>query len=364
MGLADETGHCIWTLHTDAEATLRRMGERGDIIRTMQRAMTGLKRDFVLLDGASAHTPVVGRIGDKGLADELYDRGYLIVDGVDGRAHYVPLAAGADFEALPIGGIVETRVATERTADRTIAGLATDGIYRTDHHLAVERAKATPEHDPDSFVAAHVRRLEALRRAGIVERVEDGVWRVPADVVERGKAYDARRLGGVDVELRSHLPIDRQTRAIGATWLDCQRFSDLSGLGQSGFGAEVRDAMRNREDYLVDQGLAERQGQRIVFARNLLATLRSREIEAAAKTIAGETGLQHHVVQDGERVSGVYRRSVMLASGRFAMLDNGLGFSLVPWRPVLEKHLGQSVAGIARDNSVSWMFGRNKGIGI
>ncbi len=364
MGLADETGHCIWMLHADAEATLRRMGERGDIIRTMQRAMTGLKRDFVVLDGATAHTPVVGRIVDKGLADELYDRGYLIVDGVDGRAHYVPLAVNTDFEALPIGGIVETRAATERTADRTIAGLAKDGIYRTDHHIAVERAKATPEHDPDSFVAAHVRRLEALRRAGLVERVEDGVWRIPADLAERGKAYDARRLGGVDVELRSHLPIDRQTRAVGATWLDRQRFGDLSGLGQSGFGAEVRDAMRNREDYLVDQGLAERRGQRIVFARNLLATLRSREIEAVAKKIAGETGLQYHAVQDGERVSGVYRRSVMLASGRFAMLDDGMGFSLVPWRPVLEKHLGQSVAGIARGNSVSWTFGRQRGMGV
>jgi len=364
MGLAEETGNCIWTLHADAEAILRRMSERGDIIRTMQRAMTGLKRDFVVLDGATAHTPVVGRIVDKGLADELYDRGYLIVDGVDGRAHYVLLAAGTDFDALPIGGIVETRAATERTADRTIAGLATDGIYRTDHHLAVERAKAAPEHDPDSFVAAHVRRLEALRRAGIVERVEDGVWRVPTDLPERGKAYDARRLGGVDVELRSHLPIDRQTRAIGATWLDRKRFGDLSGLGQSGFGAEVRDAMRNREDYLVDQGLAQRRGQRIVFARNLLATLRGREIDAVAKKIAGETGLQHHVVQDGERISGIYRRSVMLASGRFAMLDGGLGFSLVPWRPVLEKHLGQSVAGIARGNSVSWMFGRQRGMGV
>ena len=68
--------------------------------------------------------------------------------------------------------------------------------------------------------------------------------------------------------------------------------------------------------------------------------------------------------QDGERVSGVYRRSVMLASGRFAMLDDGMGFSLVPWRPVLEKHLGQSVAGIARGNSVSWTFGRQRGMGV
>lgn len=364
MGLADHTGNCVWTLHDDAEATLRRMSERGDIIRTMQRAMSGVKRELVVLDGASSPTPIVGRIVDKGLADELYDRGYLIVDGIDGRAHYVPLAAGADLEGLPIGGIVETRTATERTVDRTVVGLAVDGIYRTDHHLRVERAAAKPEHDPESFVAAHVRRLEALRRAGIAERIEDGVWRVPDDLAERGKAYDAKRLGGVDVELRSHLPIDRQARAIGATWLDRQRFGDLSGLAQTGFGAEVRDAVRDREDHLVDQGLAKRHGHRVYFARNLLATLRSREIEAAAKKIAGETGLRHRAIQDGERIGGVYRRSIMLASGRFAMLDDGMGFSLVPWRPVLEKHLGQTVAGVARGNSVSWEFGRKRGLGL
>jgi len=38
----------------------------------------------------------------------------------------------------------------------------------------------------------HVRRLEALRRAGIVERVADGCWKVPADLVEKGRAYEAQ----------------------------------------------------------------------------------------------------------------------------------------------------------------------------
>lgn len=57
-----------------------------------------------------------------------------------------------------------------------------------------------------------------------------------------------------------------------------------------------------------------------------------------------------------------HRRSAMLASGRFAMFDDGMGFSLVPWRPVLEKHLSQSVAGVTLGNSVSWMFGRQRGM--
>ena len=364
MGLADRTGSCVWALHDDAETALRGMGERDDIIRTMQRVMSGEKRELVVLDAMSSQTPVIGRIVDKGLADELYDRAYLVVDGIDGRAHYVPLSVSADLEALPIGGIVQTRAAVERGADRTIASLAVDGVYRTDHHLAVERAEAKPGYDPESFVAAHVRRLEALRRVGIVDRMDEGVWRVPANLAERGKAHDARGLGGVDVELRSHLPLDRQTRAIGATWLDRQRLGDTALLAQTGFGASVRDAMRERENFLVDQGLAERRGQRVLLARNLLATLRDREVETAARKIVEETGLHHRAVRDGEHVSGIYRHSIMLASGRFAMLDDGVGFNLVPWRPVLEKRLGQTIGGVVRGDSVSWEFGRHKGLGI
>ena len=55
---------------------------------------------------------------------------------------------------------------------------------------------------------------------------------------------------------------------------------------------------------------------------------------------SAQTGLVHRAVTEGERVSGVYRRNVLLASDRFAMLDDGTGFSLVPWKPVIEQRLG------------------------
>jgi hypothetical protein len=88
-------------------------------------------------------------------------------------------------------------------------------------------------------VAAHIRRLEALRRAGIVERVAEGLWKVPDDLAERGRQYDAQRLGGVAVELKSHLPIERQARVIGATWLDQQLIGGGKGLGDLGFGGDA-----------------------------------------------------------------------------------------------------------------------------
>lgn len=67
---------------------------------------------------------------------------------------------------------------------------------------------------------------------------------------------------------------------------------------------------------------------------------------------------------DGQRVAGIYRRSVMLASGRYAMLDDGLGFSLVPWKPVIEQRLGQQLAATVRSSGVSWELGRQRGISI
>jgi hypothetical protein len=47
------------------------------------------------------------------------------------------------------------------------------------------------------------------------------------------------------------------------------------------------------------------------------------------------------------------------------MIDNGLGFSLVPWNNVLEKRLGQTVSGIPTPGGgFNWSFGRNLGLGL
>lgn len=93
-------------------------------------------------------------------------------------------------------------------------------------------------------------------------------------------------------------------------------------------------------------------------------TLRNRELAQAAKDIAAETGQEHRPVSDGQRISGIYRRSVMLASGCHAMLDDGVGFSLVPWRPVIELRLGQQLAVMTRDGGISWDIGRKRGPAI
>ena len=123
--------------------------------------------------------------------------------------------------------------------------------------------------------------------------------------------------------------------------------------------------MDRRVDHLVEDGLARRQGQRIVFARDLINTLRRRDLDEAASKLSAETGLAHRPSAEGEHVSGVYRQRVTLSSGRFAMIDDGMGFQLVPWRPALEQQLGRQVGGVmAPGGNVDWSFGRKRGLGI
>lgn len=160
----------------------------------MQRAMSGQPRELAVFEPGEDGRTVIGRVAAKGLADELRDRGFLVIDGVDGKAHYVALNARDELANYPTGAVVEVKGSADvRAADKNIAALASDGLYRADHHTAIEQGRATPGRDPQEVVAAHVRRLEALRRAGIVERVVEGLWKVPDDLAERGRQYDAQR---------------------------------------------------------------------------------------------------------------------------------------------------------------------------
>ena len=149
--------------------------------------------------------------------------------------------------------------------------------------------------------------------------------------------------------------------ALLAQCRDQQLIGDGKGLGDLGFGREVKDALQQRADFLAEQGLVEKRGQRMILARNLLATLRNRELVKTAQEIASATGLEHRPVADGKRLAGIYWRSLMLASGRYAMLDDGIGFSLVPWKPVIEQRLGQQIAATMRGGGASWEIGRQRG---
>jgi type IV secretory pathway VirD2 relaxase len=299
MGLATSAGSGEWLVGLDAERHLRDLGMRGDIIKTMHRAFAerGQDRgiaDFVI-DG-EAGAPIIGRLVDKGLHDELTGEAYAVIDGTDGRVHHVRFRGLEAFDdAPPVGGIVEVRRFGGPVEPRPTLVLAT----------------------------------------------------------------------------RSDLDLRAQIAAPGATWLDHRLVErDKLPLSMGGFGREARDAMQARAEHLIEDGLARRQGQRIILQRDLLDTLRRRELDAAGRTLSAATGLPHVMAAAGEPVSGVYRHRLALSSGRFAVIEGlgpngGPGFQLVPWSREIDRELGRHVAGVARDGGgVEWSLGRKRGLGL
>jgi hypothetical protein len=187
----------------------------------------------------------------------------------------------------------------------------------------------------------------------------------PGAIVEARTYDDAQGRKHLTLAMRSDLSIEAQVTAQGATWLDKQLIASGSEISSTEFGIAVQDAMERRIDFLEGEGLARRQGQRVILARDLLNTLRQRDVDAAASRLSVETGLPHRSSSEGEYVAGIYRQRLVLASGRFAVIDDGMGFQLVPWRPALDRYLGREVSGIAtRGGRVTWSFERNIDLGI
>ena len=292
MGLATAAGPGQWMVSLDAKRSLRDLGMRSDMIKTMHRAFKERGQDRGIADYAidsdTVSSPIIGRLVDKGLHDELVGEAYAVIDGTDGRAHYVRFKGIEAFaHAPPIGGIVEVR---------RFGG---------------------PDDPRPTLVLAN----------------------------------------------RSDIDLDQQVTAPGATWLDHRLVQrELMPLAMGGFGREARDALAARVEHLAAEGLARRQGQRIILQRDLLATLRRRELDTAGAKMSTETGLPYVPAAVGEHVAGTYRQRLTLTSGRFAMIDNGLGFALVPWTSTLESHFGRHVSGVAKDGGgIEWGFGRKRG---
>jgi len=378
MGLATEIETGRWIVSLKAEPILRELGERGDIIKTMHRALerNGLAGDRhssrYVLHREKISERIVGRVLDKGLgSDEIGERVRLVIDGVDGRVHHVELDASR-AEEVGRGMIVAAGSAPSgpRAADRNIMDIAdAQGIYRPSVHL--ERARAGIDRiggDPEAFVRSHVRRLEALRRAGQVERIDADQWLVPPDLPERGHAYDLARDGAnVRLSILSPTGLNAQIGDDGATWLDRELVSrQRIVLADEGVGREVKTALEKRKQMLVNMGhVTDLGGGHVRAPKDLIQRLEAADIERAGKALATERGRTWQPVVPGNYVTGQLIGSTQLSSGRFAMIDDGLGFSLVPWRSALEQHVGRHISGtVMPGGGVDWTFARLRGLGL
>ena len=293
LGLADQFAPSQWIISDNTEATLRELGERGDIIKRLHRSLSnaGLERGSSqwVMAGEAHNQPIIGRLMERGLDDELKGTAYAVIDGIDGQTHHV--------------------------------------------------------------------RLPSLENAG-----DSG----PGSIVELHRTKTIR--GEIRASLRvcSDLALTDQIGATGATWID--RLAVMGGtkdLAHTGFGQDVRQAIEARGNYLGAEGLTERDGERYRYARDLLKTLKAREWVTAVKTITQDTKLSYIETPMGTPVNGVLKRRLDLASGRFAVLEDSMGFRLVPWSNSLDTKIGQPLSGFSRDNGrIDWSVGLRRGLDI
>lgn len=289
LGLADEIEPGRWRIGDNAEQTLRSLELRGDIIKSMHHSMSHhWRRDLAQLptDQAVPGLSVTGRLIHHEPSGDLPGGAHVVIEGVDGRRHGLPVTNVVGADELSAGAIVR-----------------------------VDLSRNTNERSTLSMLSA--------------------------------------------------LTLEQQVTASGPTWLDQQLAAPDSALFGEGFGQEVHRALSERATNLVAQGLGHMQNGKPVLGDHLLDELKQRELAEATRNISRSTGLMVLPSGLGDHVAGTCRQQVDLNSGRFAMIDNGMGFQLVPWEPALARRLGQEVSGLINHHGgVDWSFDRSRSIGL
>ena len=198
LGLANELQTGVWEIDSDIERKLKNLGKRNDIIATMHRAMREAKIDrpagsFAIFEGEASATPVIGRVAAVGLTDEINDRHFVVVDGIDGKVRYSDIGRIRP-EALPGKGMIVSLEATEEVAGnrqqtrlRILSYLNLEKLATTEGTtwLDLELASKSPAHIANQGFGTDVKsalrnRLQWLTERGMIEQTPDGVVRPAA----------------------------------------------------------------------------------------------------------------------------------------------------------------------------------------
>jgi type IV secretory pathway VirD2 relaxase len=201
-GLAQEKQTGVWELSPNTETRLKALGQRHDIINTMHRVLreSGIYRPSGSFSIYHGEKPVIGRVAAIGLADELSDRRYVVIDGVDGRVHYADLG-NVKPEVLPERGMIaalegttneETRKQSNRLRVLSYLNLerleTAEGLTWLDKELASTSPTFISDNGFGSEVKAALRnRLQWLTERGMTQLAADNSVR-PTATALRGLA--------------------------------------------------------------------------------------------------------------------------------------------------------------------------------
>jgi type IV secretory pathway VirD2 relaxase len=234
MGLASERQTGVWLLDAELEIKLRRLGERADTYKMMQRALAeaGIDRGarLALFERGRRQTPVTGKVLANGLVDEITDRHYVIVDGADGRVHYAELGRLRPQEAPHRGMVVSLASDSLHGRPRSVVRLKVlspvaletlptyDGPTWLDRALAEQQLNSATA----SGFGAELRKALGDRRRWLAENTladldPSGKWAPKSGMTEALHAREhARIVQGLSCQLNaSYLPNEPGSRISG-----------------------------------------------------------------------------------------------------------------------------------------------------
>lgn len=281
LGLATETSPGVWKVREECEKTLRELGMRNDIIKIMHRSLApGNNQEKQIYDSRRPDQKnITGVVVEKGLSDELHDNKYLIVSATDTRLYYVPLSSKSEApeHSAKLGNIVTISPGGQggglRTADRKIIAIAAanNGIYSPEtHRRQVNKYRLPHGVTVEQYLENYRKRLHALERRGLVGRVGEASWRVPAGLEKR-----LRDRGGsyAKITLESADDFARQVHSPSPTWLDRELAAGRLPQGTeagSTFTRELDRAKAQRIATLMQRGIASRTGQGFTLRRDFV----------------------------------------------------------------------------------------------
>lgn len=367
FGLAERKAPDLWRLDPELEDRLIRLADTRERERAAARLLARDDRGpephrTRELEQAHSSQRVTGRlVGFERLGDDA--RGpYLVgVESIDGKFWTARVAREEELRALngvERGAVVSLQRATPdlKPADRTILDIAgEEQIY------SAERHKALIPSDRDNYIQMHVRRLEALRREGVVERTPGGDFHLPADYAERVRRIEGR--GGRESAklqvLDSH-SLEKQSAYRGPTWLDrmASGGEDRSQLRYEGFGEEARVAWLKREETLKSLGLGVDAPDGFHTTTDWQKQLKRIERSDLLQKIERDTGRVPHIARDGDRVEGIFASRIHAADKTYALILQERTATLAPWRAEMDRALNQFVSGRVNGRDFDFNYGR------
>ena len=357
-GLAEKNGGNEYLLEEGWNTTLREMGERGDIIKTLHKAIHADPTKYRIYDKEDHDQQVTGRLVRSGLHDELNDRYYMIVEGQGGSAHYIKVDKGIDVSQYKPGSIISIENYQDpwiKKSDHIIESFATShqGVYDLKKHTEqVANHPETLPHGvtPEGYTEAISRRVNRLARFGLAQSVGHGLWTIDENLTAELTLRDQdmpnprkTRVKTVDGRLLTH-----QIKAEGRSWLDTLNPENNAPYS---FGSELTQAVKDRQEFIKNElGL---NGNEPDLLKQLDRLERQKWVDDYA-----EKSLRRNKPLRQEAYTGTLKEMISAPSGnRYALItsesNNGIDkeFALVPWRDTMKRSLGQRVSfGLSKQN--------------